>query len=428
QGRFEAMAIETEKNAASGSTIIDENRDRDDTRQQPKKKGLTLHHGNNVFDYTVGEKNGINIFKSIDEVPFQMGKFRETIAEGEEYTLHLVLKRARVYSDLSPEDKERYNMLLKGSELTKEDRESHLYDDFEHFHQNKKENIHDYYVRFIKLINDMRNIKMTMPRMQLNSKFANNMLSEYNTRSIRRLMRLSLDSDFLSMREDFQVALNTLSGDLKREIHDLRDSFMGQITKKREEFGEEFSILHQDIKDLKLGWLMISCERWNNTWKRRRYGDIERGTATITIWAEFVVHFKKQFYPENAKNEAKSRIRKLKQFETIREFKQFTILVLEIPKLSYQDSLFYFLYGLQGWAKTKLERHRVQDLSMVIAHTEALIKFSTRRDRLSRNIRRMLNAIKAKTEVPKVVGKGLHYVEATINGVKVRALVDSGVM
>nr|GFB50607.1 reverse transcriptase [Tanacetum cinerariifolium] len=39
---------------------------------------------------------------------------------------------------------------------------------------------------------------------------------------------------------------------------------------------------------------------------------------------------------------------------------------------------------------------------------------------------RILNAIKAKTEVPKVIGKGLQYVEATINGVKVCALVDSG--
>ncbi|GJS86545.1 hypothetical protein Tco_0769181 [Tanacetum coccineum] len=38
------------------------------------------------------------------------------------------------------------------------------------------ETIHGYYVRFTKLINDMRNIKMTMPRMQLNSKFVNNML------------------------------------------------------------------------------------------------------------------------------------------------------------------------------------------------------------------------------------------------------------
>ncbi|GKE66080.1 hypothetical protein Tco_1520241 [Tanacetum coccineum] len=56
-------------------------------------------------------------------------------------------------------------MLLEGPELTKEDRESQLYDDFEHFCQNKGETIHDYYVRFTKLINDMRNIKITMPRM-----------------------------------------------------------------------------------------------------------------------------------------------------------------------------------------------------------------------------------------------------------------------
>ncbi|GKA08348.1 hypothetical protein Tco_0687679 [Tanacetum coccineum] len=68
-------------------------------------------------------------------------------------------------------------MLLESLELTKEDRESQLYGDFEHFRRNKGETIHDYYVRFTKLIN-MRNIKMTMSRMQLNSKFVNNMFPE----------------------------------------------------------------------------------------------------------------------------------------------------------------------------------------------------------------------------------------------------------
>nr|GFC13488.1 UBN2 domain-containing protein [Tanacetum cinerariifolium] len=70
-------------------------------------------------------------------------------------------------------------MLLEWSKLTKEDRESQLYDDFEHFRQHKRESIHDYYVRFAKIINDLRNIKMTMSRMQLNSKFVNNMLPEW---------------------------------------------------------------------------------------------------------------------------------------------------------------------------------------------------------------------------------------------------------
>ncbi|GJY98196.1 hypothetical protein Tco_0515106, partial [Tanacetum coccineum] len=32
------MAIETKKNGASGSTVIDENRGQDDARQNPKKR------------------------------------------------------------------------------------------------------------------------------------------------------------------------------------------------------------------------------------------------------------------------------------------------------------------------------------------------------------------------------------------------------
>ncbi|GJW41132.1 hypothetical protein Tco_0066977 [Tanacetum coccineum] len=143
-----------------------------------------------------------------------METIRDTIVEGTEGAQQLGLERARVYSDLSPEDKDRYNadiretnillqglpkdiytlinyytyvkdiwdnvkMLLEGSELMKEDQESQLYDDFEHFRQNKGETVHDYYVWFTKLINDMRNIKITMSRMQLNSKFVNNMLPEW---------------------------------------------------------------------------------------------------------------------------------------------------------------------------------------------------------------------------------------------------------
>ncbi|GJT34363.1 hypothetical protein Tco_0924782 [Tanacetum coccineum] len=112
-----------------------------------------------------------------------------------------------------------------------------------------------------------------------------------------------LDYDFMSMREDFRVALNTLSGDLMREICGVRDMFMDEIMKIRTEFGEEVSTLHQTIEDLqadvalckrslasgggntnhgpkldvpkpspfvgsgKLGWLMIFCGRWNNIWK-----------------------------------------------------------------------------------------------------------------------------------------------------------------
>ncbi|GKA74647.1 hypothetical protein Tco_0780949, partial [Tanacetum coccineum] len=60
-----------------------------------------------------GKENGVNIMKSIDEGPFQMGTFRETLAEGNEGALHLGLERARVYSDLSPEDKDRMQLNSK---------------------------------------------------------------------------------------------------------------------------------------------------------------------------------------------------------------------------------------------------------------------------------------------------------------------------
>nr|GEW04783.1 reverse transcriptase domain-containing protein [Tanacetum cinerariifolium] len=151
--------------------------------------GPILPHGSNGLDFTVGAKRtGGNTSVSPE--------------------------RPRVYSDLTSEEKDRYNaniratnillqglskdiytlinhyidakdiwdnvkMLLEGFELTKEDRESQLYDDFEHFRHHKGESIHDYYVRFAKLINDMRNINMTMSKLQLNSKFVNNMLPEW---------------------------------------------------------------------------------------------------------------------------------------------------------------------------------------------------------------------------------------------------------
>ncbi|GJR91471.1 hypothetical protein Tco_0215482 [Tanacetum coccineum] len=61
-------------------------------------------------------------------------------------------KRDRVFTDLSQPEKDRLkadiratNILLQGSELTKDDRESQLYDEFEHFGQHKGENIHDFY-------------------------------------------------------------------------------------------------------------------------------------------------------------------------------------------------------------------------------------------------------------------------------------------
>ncbi|GKC14633.1 hypothetical protein Tco_1011415 [Tanacetum coccineum] len=136
--------------------------------------------------YCRGKENGVNILKSINEGPFKMGTFQETLAEGTEGGPHLGLERPRVYSDLSPEDKERYNADIQATNILLQGLSKDIYSLINHYtdakdiwDNNKGVTIHDYYVRFAKLINDMRNIKMTMSRMQLNSKFMNNMLPEW---------------------------------------------------------------------------------------------------------------------------------------------------------------------------------------------------------------------------------------------------------
>ncbi|GJV54219.1 hypothetical protein Tco_1449960 [Tanacetum coccineum] len=144
--------------------------------------------------YCIGKDNEENIIKSIYEGPFKMGKFREILVEGAKGVLHLGPERDRVFADLSPEEKDRYKadirstsfllqglpkdiytlindytdvkdiwdnvkMLLEGSELTKDDRESQLYDEFEYFRQNKWETIHEYYVRFVTAVKLNRGLK-----------------------------------------------------------------------------------------------------------------------------------------------------------------------------------------------------------------------------------------------------------------------------
>nr|GEY69757.1 hypothetical protein [Tanacetum cinerariifolium] len=59
--------------------------------------------------YRRGKENGVNILKSIDEGPYQMGTVRETLAESTEGAPQFGLKRPRVYSDLTSEEKDRYN-------------------------------------------------------------------------------------------------------------------------------------------------------------------------------------------------------------------------------------------------------------------------------------------------------------------------------
>ncbi|GKC06854.1 hypothetical protein Tco_0998464 [Tanacetum coccineum] len=67
-------------------------------------------------------------------------------------------ERDRVVADLSQAEKDRLRADIR-SELTKDDHESQLYDEFEHFGQHKGENINDYYVRFMTAVKLNKGLK-----------------------------------------------------------------------------------------------------------------------------------------------------------------------------------------------------------------------------------------------------------------------------
>ncbi|GJX80203.1 hypothetical protein Tco_0328352 [Tanacetum coccineum] len=57
---------------------------------------------------------------------------------------------------------DRVKLLMQGTSLSKQERECKLYDEFDKFSHVKGETLHQYYLRFAQLINDINIIQMTM--------------------------------------------------------------------------------------------------------------------------------------------------------------------------------------------------------------------------------------------------------------------------
>ena len=90
---------------------------------------------------------------------------------------------------------------------------------------------------------------------------------------------------------------------------------------------------------------------------------------------------KTQFFSENVAYLAQCQLRELKQIGTIHEYvKKFLGLIglmLDIKDISKEDKLFYFFEGLKPWARTELQRQRVQDLATTQIATERLTDYAT---------------------------------------------------
>nr|GEU33169.1 integrase, catalytic region, zinc finger, CCHC-type, peptidase aspartic, catalytic [Tanacetum cinerariifolium] len=168
----------------------------------------SLIHPNTVSKQRRGQPRGYNLWKKGIDCPvvvivcresnshtineryistvFVVSHEKESLAESTEGAPQFSPERPRVYSDLSPEEKDRNNADNRATNILLQGLPKDIYTLINHYtdakdiwDNHKGDSIHDYYDRFAKLINDMRNIKMTMSRMQLNSKFVNNMLPEW---------------------------------------------------------------------------------------------------------------------------------------------------------------------------------------------------------------------------------------------------------
>nr|GEX18809.1 hypothetical protein [Tanacetum cinerariifolium] len=71
-------------------------------------------------------------------------------------------------------------MLMQGTSLTKQEIECKLYDAFDKFAYQKGETLHDFYLRFSLLLNDMNMYNMNLEQFQVNTMFLNTLPPEWS--------------------------------------------------------------------------------------------------------------------------------------------------------------------------------------------------------------------------------------------------------
>ncbi|GJR54837.1 hypothetical protein Tco_1405358 [Tanacetum coccineum] len=98
------------------------------------------------------------------------------ILQGIPPEIYALVSQHRVAKDIW----EKIQLLMQGTSLTKQERECKLYDEFDKFTYKTRESLHEYYLRFTLLLNDMNIYKMPLEQFQVNSKFLNTLPAEWS--------------------------------------------------------------------------------------------------------------------------------------------------------------------------------------------------------------------------------------------------------
>ncbi|GJY69718.1 hypothetical protein Tco_0472700 [Tanacetum coccineum] len=98
------------------------------------------------------------------------------ILQGIPPEIYALVSQHRVAKDIW----EKIQLLMQGTSLTKQERECKLYDEFDKFTYKTGESLHEYYLRFTLLLNDMNIYKMPLEQFQVNTKFLNTLPAEWS--------------------------------------------------------------------------------------------------------------------------------------------------------------------------------------------------------------------------------------------------------
>ncbi|KAK3003757.1 hypothetical protein RJ639_018386 [Escallonia herrerae] len=113
-------------------------------------------------------------------------------------------------------------------------------------------------------------------------------------------------------------------------------------------------------------------------WWRKKYAEIEDGSCIINTWDILKRELKSQFFPENTAFNARKALLECKHTSSVREYCQaFSALMLDISDMSAVDRLFFFMEGLKPWARTELNKRRVNNLNEAIIAAESLSDYNS---------------------------------------------------
>ncbi|GJW56704.1 retrovirus-related pol polyprotein from transposon TNT 1-94 [Tanacetum coccineum] len=103
-------------------------------------------------------------------------KATNIILQGLPTDVYSLVNHHRIAKDLW----ERVQLLMQGTSLIKQERECKMYDEFDKFAHIKAESLHQYYLIFTQLINDVNIYNIKLEQFQVNTKFLNSLPPEWS--------------------------------------------------------------------------------------------------------------------------------------------------------------------------------------------------------------------------------------------------------